>query len=341
MGIEWTRAVVESALQDTLGEPKISKNGKEWQYNSHYTNDSKRKLYVNVEKHGIFNDFKSGEKGSFEKLIADYNGWNVDEAIRFLIENYTNKLGSATLLGTKTIDKKKKVYVVKNGNLPEKSYKISRNDKYSKIYIKYLQSRGMPDYFIYGCYYSIVDIMNDKPFEMKNYVIIPYTNEFGEVIYWTGRCIFENRNPKYYNCPDADASNFVYNIGTNASDVVITEGVLDAVKFGSHGIATGGKEVSDYQIDTIVEKKFKRIILIPDNEQYDKGPRSTISLFKKLKARGQNVFIFNWITYEKKHKIHVKDFASITKIEHFKISDIDKYLIDNDFEAQTIYMVRA
>jgi hypothetical protein len=337
MGIAWDRIVVENALQEILGEPKISKNGKEWQYNSHYTSDNKRKLYVNVEKHGVFNDFKSGEKGSFERLIADYNGWSEDEAIRHLIANFASKMNGVTMIGT-TI--KKKDPVVKNGNLPEHSYKIKHNDKYSLPYIKYLQSRGMPDSFIYNCYYSIAKVMNGKPFEMKNYVIIPYLDEFDKVIYWTGRCIYENKRPKYYNCPEADASHFVYNVFTDVLEVVITEGVLDAIKFGKNGIATGGKSVSDFQIDAIVARNFKRIILVPDNEEYEKGPKATIELFKKLRERGQNVFIFNWISYGKKIRLKVKDFASFTEIEHFKVKDLEKHLIDNDFEAQTIYMVR-
>ena len=338
MSIHWPRNVVEQCLLEILGEPKISKNGKEWQYNSHYTSDNKRKLYVNVEKHGVFNDFKSGEKGSFEKLIADYNGWSEDEGIRHLVENYASKLSNGVImLGTST---KKKDPVVKNGNLPEHSYRIKHNDKYSIPYIRYLQSRGMPEHFIYNCYYSIAKVMNDKPFEMKNYVIIPYLDEFDKVIYWSSRCIYENKRPKYYNCPDADASHFVYNVSTDVLDVVVTEGVLDAVKFGKNGIATGGKSVSDIQIDTIVAKNFKRIILIPDNEEYEKGPRATIEAFVKLRQRGQNVFIFNWISYSKKMRVKMKDFASFTDVEHFKIKDIEKHLIDNDFEAQTIYMVR-
>lgn len=337
MGIAWDRIVVENALQELMGEPKISKNGKEWQYNSHYINDSKRKLYVNVEKHGVFNDFKSGEKGSFERLIADYNGWSEDEAIRYLIENFASKMGEAVVLGTTT---KKKDPIVKNGRLPEHSYKIKHNDKYSLPYIKYLQSRGLPEHFIYNCYYSIVKVMNGKPFEMKNYVIIPYLDEFDKVIYWSSRCIYENKNPKYYNCPEADASHFVYNIHTDVLEVVITEGVFDAVKFGKNGIATGGKSVSDIQIDAIVARNFKRIILVPDNEEYEKGPKATIELFKKLRQRGQNVLIFNWVSYSKKIKTKVKDFASFTDIEHFKVKELEKHLIDNDFEAQTIYMVR-
>lgn len=198
----------------------------------------------------------------------------------------------------------------------------------------------MPENFIYNCYYSIAKVMNEKPFEMKNYVIIPYLDEFDKVIYWTGRCIYENKRPKYYNCPEADASHFVYNVFTDVLEVVITEGVLDAIKFGKNGIATGGKSVSDIQIDAIVARNFKRIILVPDNEEYEKGPKATIELFKKLRERGQNVFIFNWVSYSKKIRLKVKDFASFTEIEHFKVKDLEKHLIDNDFEAQTIYMVR-
>lgn len=340
MGIQWDREVVENVLDEFFDNPKISKNGTERSYNDFYTSDTKRKLYVNVEKHGVFNAFKSGERGSFEKLIADFNGWSEDEAIKYIITNHLNKVDGVKLLNTSHTSKKK-VLTVKNGSLPEQSYKIRHNDKYSIPYINYLKSRGMPDKFIYNCYYSIVKVMNDKPFEMKNYVIIPYIDEFDKVVYWTARLIIDNKYlPRYYNCPEADASHFVYNLRTEVDTVVITEGVLDAVKFGDNGIATGGKSVNDHQIDLIVNKKFDRIILIPDNEEYDKGPKATISFFRKLKERKQNVFIFNWVTYSKKMKSNVKDFASFVDIEHFKIKDIEKHLIDNDFEAQTIYMVR-
>ena len=337
-GIKWPREVVETWLLDNFGEPKIGiSNPDEYAYNDYAVDDGKKKLYVNVDK-CKWVAFKRGTGGTFESLVADYENITIPKAIEKLLTRYVGKIKNLNSVEIR----KSAASAIQNSRkikawsiLPEKSYRIKYKDRYSKKYINYLKRRGLNKMMIEKCYYSITNKVGDTNIDMSNYVIIPYYNGFGKIVHWTARAVKDNIVPRYYNY--ANAGDYVYNIDTDESEVCLCEGIFKALKFGNYGIAIGGKSLTTEQLNSIINKRFEKIILVPDFEDFNKSPKKFVEIMKILSQKNQNVFCFNWPKFSKKYGVKIKDIDEFTDKNKLTIKDVDKYLIDNAFEAEIIY----
>lgn len=102
------------------------------------------------------------------------------------------------------------------------------------------------------------------------YLIIPF-HENGELVYFNAR-LFIGNGPKYNN-PDTGESGLgksfiIYNkdaLGMYNS-VFLCEGAINAQTMGERGIASGGKAISRYQINTILKSPVKRVIILFDDD---------------------------------------------------------------------------
>lgn len=337
--MKFPESVILEWCEEFLGEGKaVSTNGSEYKYHEFAVPDKKRKLYVNVDK-SVFDGKKSGLKGPFEKLVAEYNGWSVKKARQYLLKRFNKEISLEDLYKDSEEYDSSKKYVSPEviekawSNLPEQSFRLKLNDKFSIPYINYLKKRGMDDKFIYKCYYSMANNYKDKYFKLQDYVIIPFYDKYDKVYYWQARAIVD-RQPRYLHCPDSRSSEHVWNIDIESSEVVITEGVFDAEKFDNCAISILSKEMSEEQERKILARQFDKIILGGNNEEFVKGPNSTLKIFKRLKEHGQNVFIFDWNSFCKFHKISVKDFSEVTIKKKLKLKDVNNFLINNAFEAE-------
>jgi len=108
----------------------------------------------------------------------------------------------------------------------------------------------------------------------ENRVVIPYTDRFGDVIYYSGRA-FDGAQPKYKHMegkhplyvPDwvtAHAPHATFN------DVVLVEGVFDAIKAhaatGLHVVALGGKSMARYLLHNILALQPRNIKIALDSD---------------------------------------------------------------------------
>ncbi len=357
----WPVNIVEDWLLTNLGDPvhvSRGKNGREYCYNESIINqdvdDNKARLYINVDhKPGMWIGYKSGTHGDFIRLVCKYTGKNKSAAFKEImttyLEEFTNPESFKNAIGVRDYDDKDSVKLKIPQDIaeaevrfPEKTYNIELNDEVSVRYYNYLKSRKCPDDLILKCKFSFAKkyIKNNEEIDyidFKNYVIIPFYDRFGKTIYWQARSIYNNVKPAYYNIDNA--ANYVYNLYTEADEIVICEGIFDAVRFGINGVSTGGKDLKDQQVSKICSMNFKEIIIGGNLEKFDIGPKAMIKNYLILKERGQNVKIFNWVNFCRKHniKVHKKmDFGDL-EIENLSIDIIKDFLIDNHQYAEFIY----
>jgi DNA primase len=147
--------------------------------------------------------------------------------------------------------------------------------------------------------------------------IFPVVDHNGQVVGAVGRNL--KLSPKY----KAVGKGFVGNILTEEKDIVLTEGIIDALlaeKLGNdivvHGVA--GKdnvigvvgEVTNDAIQAFIERR-KKVILFFDQDEL--GRASAEKLFKRMKEAGADVHVFKTDS--------AKDFPEYLAIGH-AVSDI-------------------
>jgi DNA primase len=114
------------------------------------------------------------------------------------------------------------------------------------------------------------------------YLILPFYTA-GELTYYNGRRVC-GLGPKYQN-PQIEEfgigkSLILYNADALAmyEEVYILEGVLNAETLGDNALATGGKEISDYQISLINKSPIKRVVVVLDPDAFDNAIRIGLQL---------------------------------------------------------------
>jgi len=121
------------------------------------------------------------------------------------------------------------------------------------------------------------------------YIILPF-NQMGELRYYNAR-LFIGSGPKYNN-PDVSITGigksmilynhdalFMYDM------VYICEGVFNAATMGKNGIASGGKNISRYQINEIIKSPVKRVIILLDSDAKDKAIDLALKLVDHKKVK--------------------------------------------------------
>ena len=126
--------------------------------------------------------------------------------------------------------------------------------------------------------------------EMFGYLIMPFYSE-SRLVYYNARN-FMSSGPRYNN-PNID----ITGIGKSAiwynkdaiymyKQIYITEGLINAETMGDRAIASGGKFISQYQINDIIKAPVERIIIILDPDAKDKAIALAMLLvqFKMVKV---------------------------------------------------------
>jgi hypothetical protein len=123
----------------------------------------------------------------------------------------------------------------------------------------------------------------------QGYIIMPfYLNN--KLVYFNARK-FLGDGPKFNN-PDIDdfglgKSMILYNIDAlyMYNKVYLVESVMNSETMGSNGIATGGKKLSNYQLNTIIKSPVKKIIIGLDDDAIEDAIKVAFKLldYKKVK----------------------------------------------------------
>lgn len=107
-----------------------------------------------------------------------------------------------------------------------------------------------------------------------NRITIPYTDRFGDVIYYSGRA-FDGAQPKYKHMEGRHplyVPDWVTGFSPHATfnDIVLVEGVFDAIKLhaatGLHAVALGGKSMARYLLHSILALQPRNIKIALDSD---------------------------------------------------------------------------
>lgn len=138
----------------------------------------------------------------------------------------------------------------------------------------------------------------------KGRIIIPIFSG-KDLVYFQGRTLI-NSEIKYIN-PKAEKSLIIFNADNFDKDknIVIVEGLLDAISIGNNATVALGKEISDEFLTELYKYTNKDIIIALDNDA--SGKNSTKELIKKSKyANKLKYFIFS-----NEHINNTKDFNEL------------------------------
>jgi hypothetical protein len=245
-----------------MGAPIIK--GDQFIFNSPFCEDTKRHLYCNVKKYwkGLFNCFKSNNKGTVVALVMKVESCNYEKALQILgikqnkfFEKFEIEIGGIDIDALNQDE-----FIV----LEKPSYIVELNEApfwLKNKAVEYLISRKMnPEFFQIG-----IDS------RMKNRIVIPYKNRKGEWIYYNGRALFESKlrylgPPKdEHDIGKADVIFFPKWFEKNQK-VYVCEGEFDCMSICNEEVvscAIGGKFVSVKQASVLSNKK---ICLAFDND---------------------------------------------------------------------------
>ena len=273
-------------------------------------NDWKRHMSVNLET-GLWQDFKSGEKGNFISLYAYVENLTYQQAqVRLLIRNFDSIKFDESLNLSSTKE-------VKNEDLGT-IIEISADMKFSST-----EEEKAWNYVTSRC---LFDLENSKKYFISNNprfagrIIIPFEQN-GFMYYFQARTLTDQKpkylNPTYYN--NLRVSDVLYPYDEDAEYLVLCEGPIDAISLQIQGVnatSTQGCHVSKVQADALMEFKG-RIIVGFDNDKAGMGGRDALEVSRKQRCK-QNLW------YCQPPDGH-KDWNSA----HTKFINLDQWIKDN------------
>lgn len=273
IGFNFMFEVVREIVENSIGTPRRDNEG--WmEYNCPYCalekgveSDGKYNMAVNygedMKTKPFFHCWRCGTSGKLSKLIRDF-GNDGD------LSRYYNELKNikSSMLYQFDLGDLGDFQIENNIKLPNDFRKVDKNDKYAKEAIEYLKKRNIGDYFIK--YYNIGYIpywSNDK--EMRNRIIIPSYDEFGELNYYVARDYTGKRILRKYNNPDIKKTLFVFNEDKINwyEDVTLVEGAFDHMVVPNSIPLLGKTLKRDYAtFNAIVNKAKANVNILLDDD---------------------------------------------------------------------------
>lgn len=284
--------VIKEIIEESIGNPRRDTEG--WkEYNCPYCaqekgieNDGKYNLAVNYgedfKTKPFFHCWRCGTSGKLSKLLKDFG--TSDSLTRYYTElkNIKNSLLYKIDFDTDLNDFQIETTV----ELPKDFKKIATEDKYAKDAIEYLKKRNINWYFIK--YYNIgyVPYWSDDK-EMRNRIVIPSYDEYGELNYYVARDYTEKRKIRKYNNPDIKKTMFVFNEDKINwyEDVTIVEGAFDHMVVPNSIPLLGKTLKRDYAtFNALVNKAKANVNVLLDDDALDDAKK----IYKLLNSTNLN-----------------------------------------------------
>lgn len=307
----------EDFLTQELGEPKKNTIG-ELRYCCPFCGEKSYKFYVKQaldSSNGQYHCKKCDESGNPITFMKTY--YNITGKQAFdLLESKNIDIDRAPLLTSSNQDltESEKLILMLRGAHQEsrtpirppklpigfKLIKDNLNNREVIPFLKYLRGRGITlnqiinnniGYIVNGYFYKSD---GESKVSLRNSIIFfTYDNE-GKYQYWNTRSIEKNPYIKSINAPakqdEIGRKDIIFNlnIARNKKFLVITEGVFDALTFHEYGVATLGKQVTDNQVQKILNDvdKTTSIYIMLDTDALD----NNIDLAYKLKTHFNKVY---------------------------------------------------
>lgn len=232
--------------------------------------DNDYKLYFDIFK-GKFFCFKCGARGSFNKL--DISTDSVYSELINYVEHYDQNDNEEDDCN---------MFYISNIKIPDDT-----------VAYNYLIDRGINKELI--DYYDI-RLGTDEFFGR---IIVPNI-VYGKEGIWTDMYSarsYINQKPKYMNPGNAKKHNSVFNLHRIKEGGIcyVVEGVITAICAGKEACATYGCSPSEEQIDMIVNKDFKEIYCVYDNDEAGLVGQKKLSemLYEKINKLRTKLYIVN------------------------------------------------
>lgn len=179
--------------------------------------------------------------GQANSVIDEFRGFHYEAPVRELSEEVImpSHLSDLTKIGKK--------YLTDRGfnamEIAEK-YHLQESNMFSKLTVK------------------------DNIWDFRWRIIIPIIMD-REIITYTGRDFTNQQDPRYRNAPiEAGTmltSECLYNIDTVDDKILLVEGPTDVWKLGGEAVATLGVKFSHAQINRILKKNLKKVVILFDS----------------------------------------------------------------------------
>lgn len=264
-----------------------------------YGEDEALKYHLDVNlKDGIFKCWKcvtqdEEMQGKLGKLIKMYGSADLykryKEAVGSIKESHLYELSDFSGL---TISFEPNTYV----RLPKTFRRINIEKCKDKRLLEYLDKRKIDQEFIdkFTLGYTTWD---EEDYSMRNRIIIPSYDEFGDINYYLGRDYTGKSKLRYKNC-DADKKEIVFQeslINWDAT-IYLCEGSFDAMRFPSNGIAILGKSLgTEYNLyKKIMERANADVVIALDGDTAEIETKKLYKLLNVGRLFGKVKYIDLW-----------------------------------------------
>lgn len=157
-----------------------------------------------------------------------------------------------------------------------------------KIALKILQDRRIPKYVYKDWFFCFDNKFRDR-------IIIPIYDKDNKIIYWQGRTIFKNFEPKYMNCSVNKTKVILSQLEkvNKQKPILVFEGYIDSI-FADNSI-----NVLGYNFGKDVERELDKLqcYYVIDFETVEETKKRILELLQKGK------YIFNWKRFLKYNNI--------------------------------------
>ena len=255
---------IREIVENILGSPRRDNEG--WrEYNCVYCalekgveSDGKYNMAVNygedMKTKPHFHCWRCGTSGKLSKLLKDFGTHDSLTKYYKELKDIRSSLLYNIDFGTNAEDFQFENTV----ELPKDYRKINEKDKYAKEAIEYLQNRGLDKFFIETYNIGYIPYWS-KDTEMRNRIIIPSYDEYGELNYYIARDYSGKRRYRKYNNPDVKKTLFVFNEDKINwyEDVTLVEGAFDHMVIPNSIPLLGKTLKRDYATFNAVVKKAR------------------------------------------------------------------------------------
>ncbi len=311
-------------VTDKLGEPKVATD--ENMFCCPFCGEEKYKLSVHVSddsRNNLWHCWHCGEKGNPISFVMKYLQVGFSEAKEILevydysVDTYSLKDIDQSLSPSEQIlmlmQSIRTPAVQKDTPLMKELVMPSLPNKFiplaasldlpeSAPFLNYLHGRGFSteELLLHNTGYIIQDTIplpSGKQVTLKNHVVFITHNDYGQPIYWNTRAIYPSI-PKTFNAPRDEGTYststvvFNLNIAKKCRDIVVTEGVPDAITVGSSGVGTFGKQIADEQIHLIIKDLApeQRIFIMLDED----ASKESYKIAQRVAEKHKNTYyVFN------------------------------------------------
>ena len=278
-------------IMNYIDDYKTASSSEEVRFNCPFCNDSRKRMYVNLET-GKFYCHNCQSQGRNPKgLIAKLTGLSLLEVSDEFKDILSEDIGSKENLSERIYEKleiKEDFHITKIGiSLPSgyKPMKLSTKLPKEKKAIRYLLGRGVTKKQIIE---NKMGLCKDPRYH--NRVIIPITNIEGKVVFFVARD-FVGKSALKEISPASEGrentkSEILFNLkgAIDTRTMIISEGIFDALSWGRSGVALIGKIASDSHLEQFYNcrDKIEEVYVALDDDAYE----FSVDLARKLKDMG-------------------------------------------------------